>query len=98
AGLRAASSVLISISVNGVPHEAPDPTRNLLSYLRYDLGLTGTKYSCGDGVCGACTCRVDGEPQLSCTATVGAVLGGSITTIEGLAREGALVQGIPRRR
>jgi nicotinate dehydrogenase subunit A len=81
---------LISISVNGVPHEAPDPTRNLLSYLRYDLGLTGTKYGCGDGVCGACTILVDGQPQRSCQATVGAVLGGSITTIEGLAPEGAL--------
>ena len=76
---------MISISVNGVPHEAPDPSRNLLSYLRYDLGLTGTKYGCGDGVCGACTILVDGQPQRSCQATVGTVLGGSITTIEGLA-------------
>ena len=81
---------MTSISVNGVPHEAPDPSRNLLSYLRYDLGLTGTKYGCGDGVCGACTVLVDGQAQRSCQATVGTVLGGSITTIEGLAPEGAL--------
>lgn len=81
---------MTSISVNGEPHEAPDPGRNLLSYLRYDLGLTGTKYGCGDGVCGACTILVDGQAQRSCQATVGTVIGGSITTIEGLAREGAL--------
>jgi aerobic-type carbon monoxide dehydrogenase small subunit (CoxS/CutS family) len=88
--LRADDETLTSISVNGVPYEVPDPGRNLLSYLRYDLGLTGTKYGCGDGVCGACTILVDGQAQRSCQATVGTVLGGSITTIEGLAREGAL--------
>lgn len=71
--------------MNGALCEAPNPSRNLLSYLRYDLGLTGTKYGCGDGVCGACTILVDGQPQRSCQATVGAVGGGTITTIEGLA-------------
>jgi aerobic-type carbon monoxide dehydrogenase small subunit (CoxS/CutS family) len=88
--LRPDDETLTSISVNGVPYEAPDLGRNLLSYLRYDLGLTGTKYGCGDGVCGACTILVDGQAQRSCQATVGTVIGGSITTIEGLAREGAL--------
>ena len=75
---------MASINVNGELREAPNLGRNLLSYLRYDLGLTGSKYGCGDGLCGACTVLVDGQPQRSCMATVGAVLGGSVTTIEGL--------------
>lgn len=81
---------MASIRVNGEDREAPDPRRNLLSYLRYDLGLTGTKYGCGDGLCGACTVLVDGLPQRSCMTTVGAVSGGSITTIEGLEQNGSL--------
>ncbi len=81
---------MASINVNGELREAPNLGRNLLSYLRYDLGLTGSKYGCGDGLCGACTVLVDGQPQRSCMTTVGAVLGGSITTIEGLEREGFL--------
>ncbi len=72
--------------VNGEAREAPDSYRNLLSYIRYDLGLTGTKYGCGEGLCGACTVLVDGQPLRSCMSTVGSVSGGSITTIEGLAR------------
>ncbi len=81
---------MASIFVNCEAHEAPEPGRSLLSFLRYDLGLTGTKYGCGDGLCGACTVLVDGQPQRSCMTTVGAVLGGSITTIEGLERDGSL--------
>ena len=64
--------------------------RNLLSYLRFDLGLTGSKYGCGEGLCGACTVLVDGRPLRSCMSSVGAVAGGSITTIEGLAKNGVL--------
>ena len=79
-----------SVRVNGEVHQALDPNRNLLSYIRYDLGLTGTKYGCGEGLCGACTVLVDGQPLRSCMATVGAVSGGSITTIEGLAQDGEL--------
>jgi aerobic-type carbon monoxide dehydrogenase small subunit (CoxS/CutS family) len=79
-----------SLTVNGEPREAPNVQRNLLSYLRYDLGLTGTKYGCGEGLCGACTVLVDGQPLRACMSTVGAVAGGSITTIEGLARDGEL--------
>jgi aerobic-type carbon monoxide dehydrogenase small subunit (CoxS/CutS family) len=79
-----------SILVNGEALEAAVTGRNLLSFLRYDLGLTGTKYGCGDGLCGACTVLVDGQPQRSCMTTVGAVVGGSITTIEGLERDGSL--------
>lgn len=75
---------MVSINVNGELREAPNLGRNLLSYLRYDLGLTGSKYGCGDGLCGACTVLVDGQPQRSCMTTVGAVSGGSVTTIEGL--------------
>jgi aerobic-type carbon monoxide dehydrogenase small subunit (CoxS/CutS family) len=73
-----------SINVNGEVREAQNLDRNLLSYLRYDLRLTGSKYGCGDGLCGACTILVDGQPQRSCMTTVGAVSGGSVTTIEGL--------------
>ena len=73
------------IRVNGEEREAPNPERNLLSFLRYDLGLTGTKYGCGEGLCGACTVLVDGQPLRACMATVRAVAGGSVTTIEGLA-------------
>ena len=81
---------MASINVNGELREAPNLGRNLLSYLRYDLGLTGSKYGCGDGLCGACTVLVDGQPQRSCMTTVGAVAGGSITTIEGLERGDSL--------
>ena len=74
----------VQIRVNGEEREAPDPGRNLLSYLRYDLGLTGTKYGCGEGLCGACTVLVDGQPRKACIMGVGSVAGGSVTTIEGL--------------
>ena len=81
---------MVSIQVNGEAREAPDARRNFLSYLRFDLGLTGSKYGCGEGLCGACTVLVDGQPLRSCMATVGTVAGGSITTIEGLAEDGEL--------
>lgn len=78
------------LRVNGEITQAPDSARNLLSYIRYDLGLTGTKYGCGEGLCGACTVLVDGQPLRACLTTVGAVAGGAITTIEGLAGDGTL--------
>src|SRR5581483_12085622 len=81
---------MTTIEVNGRSYDAPEPGRNLLSFLRLDLGLTGTKYGCGEGLCGACTVLVDGQPLRSCQSTVGAVVGGAITTIEGLARAGEL--------
>ena len=81
---------MVSFVVNGEVREAQHPQRNLLSYLRYDLQLTGTKYGCGEGLCGACTVLVDGTPLRSCQTTVGAVAGGQITTIEGLARDEVL--------
>ena len=64
--------------------------RTLLSVLRDDLDLTGTKYGCGEGQCGACTVLIDGQPAKSCLTTVGTVAGKRIVTIEGLAPEGKL--------
>ena len=81
---------MVTIRINGESHEAADTSRNLLSFIRFDAGLTGTKYGCGEGVCGACTVLVDGQPLRSCMTTVGAVAGGSLTTIEGLAVDGTL--------
>lgn len=81
---------MVSTHVNGQARQAPDGDRNLLSYLRYDLGLTGTKHGCGEGLCGACTVLVDGQALRACQTTVGAVAGGSVTTIEGLAQNAAL--------
>lgn len=81
---------MLSVIVNGEEQDAPEPGRNLLSFLRFDLGLTGSKYGCGEGLCGACTVLVDGQPLRACMATVGSVVGGSITTIEGLAQNGEL--------
>lgn len=75
---------MVSLTVNGATAEAPDPRRSLLSFLRFDLGLTGSKYGCGEGLCGACTVLVDGQPLRACLASVSAVAGGSVTTIEGL--------------
>ena len=62
-----------------------DPERSLLFVLRDDLGLTGSKYGCGEGRCGACTVLIDGKPTRSCTTKVAAVAGKDILTIEGVA-------------
>jgi aerobic-type carbon monoxide dehydrogenase small subunit (CoxS/CutS family) len=67
-----------------------DSERTLLWVLRNDLGLTGAKFGCGEGLCRACTVLVDDEAQASCQMTVGAVAGRKIITIEGLARNGQL--------
>ena len=66
------------------------PDRPLLWVLREDLQLTGTKYGCGEGECGACTVLVDGEAVRSCRTRVGALAGRHITTIEALVPEGQL--------
>lgn len=81
---------MVALQVNGEERTAQDGARNLLSFLRFDLGLTGTKYGCGEGLCGSCTVLVDGQPLRACMTTVGAVAGGSLTTIEGLAQNGEL--------
>jgi aerobic-type carbon monoxide dehydrogenase small subunit (CoxS/CutS family) len=67
-----------------------DGERSLLSVLRDDLELTGSKYGCGEGRCGACTVLIDGQPTRSCTTHVGSVQGKPIRTIEGLAPDGKL--------
>ncbi len=67
-----------------------DAERSLLSVLRDDLDLTGAKYGCGEGQCGACTVLVDGVPRRACVTTVGSVESKRITTIEGLERDGKL--------
>jgi aerobic-type carbon monoxide dehydrogenase small subunit (CoxS/CutS family) len=69
---------------------AVDPTRPLLWVLRCDLGLTGTKYGCGEGLCGACTVLIDREAVRSCLLQVKEVAGKEVTTIEGLAHNGEL--------
>jgi len=81
----------IRFTLNGRPAEVEtDPTRGLLWVLRTDLGLTGTKYGCGDSHCGACTVLLDGQPVNSCALPVSSVSGAEITTIEGLAQGGEL--------
>ncbi len=67
-----------------------DKERSLLWVLRTDLGLTGTKYGCGEGLCGSCVVHVDGDAELSCQTTVDGVAGAEVTTIEGLAKNGKL--------
>lgn len=69
---------------------AVDGDRPLLWVLRTDLDLTGTKFGCGEGFCGACTVLVDGSAQRSCLLSVSDVAGKTVTTIEGLARDGVL--------
>ena len=79
-------SVMTQIKVNNreysVDAEADTP---LLWVIREQVGLTGTKFGCGAGLCGACTVHLDGEPIRSCTTPLSAAIGKSITTIEGLA-------------
>ena len=67
-----------------------DSALSLLSVLRNDLGLTGSKYGCGEGQCGACTVLIDGQPTRSCITQVGRASGKQIVTIEGLERDGKL--------
>ena len=81
----------VSLTLNGKPVRLEtDEKRTLLWVLRTDLGLTGTKYGCGAGLCGSCTVVVDGKPVRSCRATLAEVEGKGVTTIEGLAKGGKL--------
>jgi aerobic-type carbon monoxide dehydrogenase small subunit (CoxS/CutS family) len=66
------------------------PDRMLLWVLRDDLGLTGSKYGCGEGQCGACTVMIDGAPTRSCITLASGAAGKQITTIEGIAQNGQL--------
>jgi len=78
------------LTVNARPRsvDAADPDTPLLWILRDRLGLTGTKYGCGVGVCGACTVHLDGEATRSCQVPVSAAAGKRVTTIEGLSGNG----------
>ena len=76
----------IRLAVNGRPYTVDaDPSSSLLGVLRDHLELTGSKYGCGEGECGACTVLVEGRAQRSCITKVGTVAEKQITTIEGLA-------------
>jgi isoquinoline 1-oxidoreductase alpha subunit len=82
---------MATLSVNGKSYQADvDPGTPLLWVLRETVGLTGTKYGCGIGQCGACTVHVAGVATRSCSVPVSAVAGKPITTIEGLAVDGTL--------
>ena len=81
----------INLSVNGRARsvQVDDPETPLLWVLRENLGLTGTKYGCGQALCGACVVHVNGEPVRSCNTQVSQVAGKKITTIEGLSGDGS---------
>lgn len=74
-----------TLQINGraAPVEG-EPGDSLLSILRYELGLTGSKFGCGEGHCGACTVLIDDQPTRACVARLDAVAGKSITSIEGI--------------
>ena len=83
----------LTLEVNGETHVLDVPTtRRLLSVLRDDLALTGAKLGCGEGACGACAVLLDGRPVTSCLIPVGAAEGRTVTTIEGLARDGRALE------
>ena len=82
---------MLTLIVNGAEHKLEVPSDlPLLSALRENLELTGTKYGCGEGQCGACTVLLDGHAVRSCRTPVSAVAGKKIVTIEGLERNGVL--------
>jgi isoquinoline 1-oxidoreductase subunit alpha len=81
----------LEIQVNGKRHQIQyDPDTPLLSVLRDELGLTGSKYGCGEGQCGACTVLIGGAPRRSCQIPVSAAASQPIITIEGLEQDGQL--------
>lgn len=76
----------LRLAINGKSYSVDtDPQTSLLTVLRENLDLTGSKYGCGEGMCGACTVLIDGKAQRSCITRVGSVSDKQITTIEGLA-------------
>jgi len=80
----------LDLNVNGTRHTVDaDPQTPLLWVIRDYIGLTGTKFSCGIGQCGACTLHVDGQPVRSCSSPAATAVGKRITTIEGLSPDGS---------
>lgn len=76
---------MVKVTVNGIPHEVDaSPDMPLLWVLRDLLGLRGTKFGCGKGLCGACTVHYKGRAMRSCQLPISAVADGAVTTIEGL--------------
>ena len=81
----------ITFTVNGEKHSLDiDPDTPLLWVVRETIGLTGSKFGCGIGYCGACTMHINGKAERTCIMPVSAAEGATITTIEGLAKDGAL--------
>ena len=81
----------IEIEVNGKRYPVRyDPQTPLLYVLRDELGLTGSKYGCGEGQCGCCTVLIGAQPRRSCQIPVSAAVGKPVTTIEGLEKDGRL--------
>lgn len=81
----------LTLRINGTEHSVQaDPNDSLLNVLRDRLELTGPKYGCGEGQCGACTVLVDGKPRRSCVTPLSAVLTAQVLTIEGLEKNGRL--------
>jgi isoquinoline 1-oxidoreductase alpha subunit len=79
---------MLKLTINGRTHEIDvDGDTPLLWAIRDEVGLTGTKFGCGIGACGACTVLLEGEPTRSCVLPMSAVAGRSITTIEGLSAD-----------
>jgi aerobic-type carbon monoxide dehydrogenase small subunit (CoxS/CutS family) len=86
-----AMAAVTELHVNGKAHRVEaGPERSLLSVLRDDLDLTGSKYGCGEGRCGACTVLIDGKATRSCTTRLESCQGKQITTIEALEKDGQL--------
>src|SRR5262245_47051232 len=82
---RRQTEMALEMIVNGLPVQLDaDEQTSLLAIVREYLGLTGSKYGCGEGECGACTVLVDGEAVRSCVTPVGSVQGRQVVTIEGL--------------
>jgi isoquinoline 1-oxidoreductase alpha subunit len=80
---------MIHLKVNGTSKDYQgDPEMPLLWYLRDNLQLTGSKFGCGEGLCGACTVHIDGEAQRSCVTAMKNLQSKSVTTIEGLSAKG----------
>ncbi len=80
---------MITVNVNGKEHSTDaDPSLPLLWYLRDELNLTGTKFGCGEALCGSCTVMLDGLAVRSCGVSIGDVGGKTVTTIEGLDANG----------
>ena len=80
---------MVAFTINGRPADvAKPPATPLLWVIREHLNLTGTKFGCGAGLCGACTVHVDGKALFSCQTQLGEVAGKSVTTIEGLSPNG----------